>query len=125
MNRHSRIAHSGILLLLTMLVTLSLLGFGVLSLSVAKQDLALTRRHAEETRLYYEAMGKAQAYLASQEAQDAPENEVEFFVGENRVLTLRMAEDAAEGGKTVLEERWETVTPFSYDETLHLLGAQD
>ena len=145
-----QIAHSGISLLLTMFVTLSLLGFAVLSTSIASSDLSLSERYAEETSDYYAAVSEAETFKAETAKKlhrlyDDAADEAAFFAGTERtiskifpysdreqlVLELEVIypeRDQNAPGTVVpfrvVSERIESVGTFNYDESLHVLGSE-
>lgn len=139
-----QIAHSGISLLLTMFVTLSLLGFAVLSTSIAQSDLSLSKRYAEETKSYYQALSEAEAFKAETAKKlhrlyDDAVDEAAFYAGTEKtisgtfpygergqlVLTLEAVYPSAPEDPVfrVVSEHIESAETFTYDESLHVLGS--
>lgn len=100
----------GVLTILTVLLTLALAVFSVLTYTSAKADLALSKRNAETVSAYYaadrEARAQKKAFLASGEA----EYEAAVPITETQSLYIHLLRES-DGSCTVLA--WKTIAEDS------------
>lgn len=104
--KHSSPVGVGVLTILTVLLTLALAVFSVLTYSSAKADMALSNRNAETVTAYYAADAEALRQKADFLAGDGDEYESTIPMTEAQSLYIHLLREN-DGSCTVLA--WKTV----------------
>lgn len=105
----------GVITILTVLLTLTLGTFAMLTLSSANADLRLSKAAADKTRVYYEADARAARIFAEFSAGSEASLETSVPISETQELILRFSRH---GGHAVIDCWRVSVTEETPDDSL-------